>query len=150
MHHAYTVEAQDIGDLVRIGEHGGGAMRDHSAGELCRGQHARLDMHMPVAEARDHVAACGVDDLRLGPDLGSGVGDHASDAPLPDGDVVVGKCLARVHIHPCPAFDHKISGRASSSSFNEVGGRVGPCKHMFHVPVFQILRRCARGPRAIS
>ena len=67
MHQPDARHAEHIGDLVRIDEHRGRAVRDDGAGELGDRHHAALDMHVRVAEAGHEVAPRGLDDPRFGP-----------------------------------------------------------------------------------
>ena len=39
-HKADALQPEDVGDLVRVHEHAGGAVGDHGAHEFCHGQHA--------------------------------------------------------------------------------------------------------------
>ena len=64
-------------------------MGDHGTGEFSGGEHAALDVHMAVAETRDHVAAMGLDDLRVRPFAMVGVGTDKGDAALDDCDVMI-------------------------------------------------------------
>ena len=56
-HHLDALQAEDVGDLVRVHEHAGRAMRDDGAHELGHGQHARFDVHVPVQQTWDQVLA---------------------------------------------------------------------------------------------
>jgi hypothetical protein len=67
MHHAHAFQTEHIGDLMRVGEHRGCAMGNHGAGEFSGGEHAALDMHVAIAQARDHVAVLRLDDLGVWP-----------------------------------------------------------------------------------
>ncbi len=67
MHHTHTGQPQYIGNLMRVGEHAGGAMRDHGSGEFRRGQHAAFNMHMRITQAGQHKATLCLDHLGLGP-----------------------------------------------------------------------------------
>jgi hypothetical protein len=51
VHQPHAGQAQHIGDLVRVDEHRGGAVRDDGAGEFGDGHHAALDMHVAVAQS---------------------------------------------------------------------------------------------------
>ncbi len=58
-----AVGAEDVRDLVRIGDDGGGAEREHQPGELGDEQLRCLEVHVGVDEAGHDVGAVGVDDL---------------------------------------------------------------------------------------
>ena len=55
-----AVRAADVRDLVRVGDDRRRAMRQDSAGQLCRGEHRALDVHMAVDQARADIAAGGI------------------------------------------------------------------------------------------
>ncbi len=57
MHEPHAAHSEHIGDLMRIDEHGRGAMRDHRAREFRHRQHAAFDMHMSVAKTGHEIAA---------------------------------------------------------------------------------------------
>ena len=50
MHQPHAFEAEHVGDLVRVDEHRGRAVRDDGAAEFGDRHHAAFDMHMPVAK----------------------------------------------------------------------------------------------------
>ena len=64
MHQPHAGQAEHVGDLVRVDEHGGRAVRRDGADELGDGQHARFDVHVAVAEAGHQEAPVGLDHLR--------------------------------------------------------------------------------------
>ena len=90
MHQPDAVEPEHVGDLVRVDEHGRRAVRDHGAGEFGHRHHAALDMHVPVAETGDEIAAAGVDHLvsrarsrvaASGPTIGKPPGGDGQSVP---------------------------------------------------------------------
>ena len=76
---------QNVGDLVRIGEHGRHAMRQNQPVELERGNERAFEMHMRVDEARHGKSAPPVqlDDAAIG-------GMCADNSVAHDGDVGAG------------------------------------------------------------
>ena len=74
------VEAEDVGDLVVVDEHGGGAVRQDGLGEAPDRDHRRLDVHVRVDEPGHQVGAVGVEHPRLRPARVAGVAEHR-DAP---------------------------------------------------------------------
>ncbi len=50
-HEADAVETADVGDLVRVADHGEGAVGHDGAGEVAGQHHRALDVHVPVDEA---------------------------------------------------------------------------------------------------
>ena len=57
MHQLHPSQTHNIGNLMRVGEHSGGAMRDHRASKFRWSQHATFHMHMPITKAGDHITA---------------------------------------------------------------------------------------------
>ena len=52
-----AVRAEDVGDLVRVGDDGRGPEREDEARELVHEQLRRLEVHVRVDEAGDDVLA---------------------------------------------------------------------------------------------
>ena len=85
-----AVGAEDVRDLVRVGDDGGGAEREDEAGELVHEQLRGLQMHMRVDEAGDDVLALG--------------GDHLAAVVLAEaGDVAVAD--GHIGLQPFPGED---------------------------------------------
>ena len=59
LHVAHTLDAEDIGDFVGVGDGADRAVGDGNAGEFRRGEHGTLDVHVSVDEARAEVAGIG-------------------------------------------------------------------------------------------
>ena len=53
VHIVYRFLAKDVGDLVRVGDHGGGAPRNDSPGEVPGGHHTAFNVDMGVDKARN-------------------------------------------------------------------------------------------------
>lgn len=64
---------EDVRDFVWVNEHGCGAVGDDGLGEAGDGEHARFDVHVTVAKAREDVTAIGVDDFGVVADAMGGV-----------------------------------------------------------------------------
>src|SRR5207245_3940350 len=60
---AHPVEAEHVGDLVRVEDHGGGAVGQHRPRELVDHELGRLEVHVPVDEAGQKDQAGDVDAL---------------------------------------------------------------------------------------
>lgn len=122
-------------------------MRDHGAGEFSRCQHAGFDVHMPIAQARNHVAAFCLNDLGAFAFAMRGIRPDKSDTALANGDIVVRQCFAGVDVDPNAACDDQISGRAPGGCVDQISGDIGPGGEKFlrHVPSDQLSRRAARG-----
>ena len=80
MHQLHPGQAHNIGDLMRVGEHRSGAMRDHRAGKFRWGQHTTFHMHMPVTKAGNHIATP-AQHLCLGPDAMAGIRANIGKSP---------------------------------------------------------------------
>ena len=126
MHQPHARQAEHIGDLVRIDEHRGRAMRDHGAAEFGDGDHAALDMHVPVAEPRHEVAPARLHHHRLGADRVAGIRPAIGKAPAADGNVRVLDDLARMHVHPAPAPHHEIGRLAARRDIHQARRRLHP------------------------
>ena len=126
MHHPHAFQSKNIRDLVRIGEHRGGAVGDDRAGEFGGRQHARLDMHVPVAKARDHIAPARLDHLRAGADACTGLWDDASDPTRCHDDVITCEAFAGMHVDPDPLPEHQVGRFAPGGHGDEACGHIGP------------------------
>ena len=79
----HAVRAEDVRDLVRVGDDGGRSEREHEAGKLVDEELHRLEVHVRIDEARDDEATGRVDRL------GAFVGPDPGDRPVDDRDVGV-------------------------------------------------------------
>ena len=95
-----AVDTEDVRDLVRVGDDRRRPERDDQPGELVDHQLHRLDVHVRVDEARDDVAAGGVD--RLVPVVRAEPGDR----PVDDRDVDVEPLAREDAQHAAAAHDH--------------------------------------------
>ncbi len=100
-----AVGAEDVGDLVRVGDDRRRAHRQHEPRELVHEQLRRLEVHVRVDEARDDVTARRVERL------GALVLAEARDVAVADGDV---------HVEPLAGED----GEDVAAADDEVGGLV--------------------------
>ena len=132
VHEAHARQAQNIGDLVRVDEHRGRAMRDHGAGEFGHRHHAAFDVHVAVAEARHQVAAIGRDHHRIPADAVGGIGADIGEAPVRDGDVGVVDDLAGMHVHPAALADHHVGGDAAHGGIDQAAAALGPALQGSH------------------
>ena len=109
-------------------------------------------MHMPVAQARQHVTALRLDDLCFGADTVGRIRANKGDAPGDDGDIVIRQRLAAVHVHPNAATNDSVSGRAPGGNGDQFEGGIGPRREssVFHAPIVVSLRSGARGGSAVS
>ena len=105
----HAVGTEDVGDLVRVGDDGRRSERDDQAGELVDHQLHRLDVHVRVHEARDDVAAGGIDRLL------AVVAAEPGDRPLDDRDVDVEPLAREDAQHAAAAHDH-IRGLVASGN----------------------------------
>ena len=96
-----AVRAEHVRELVRVGDHGRRPEREHEPRELVREQLRRLEVHVRVDEARDDVAARGVD-LFL-----AGVVAESGHVAVGDRDVVL-EPLAREDREDVAAADDDI------------------------------------------
>ena len=126
MHHAHAFQPQHIGDLMRVGEHRRGAMGDHSAGKFRRCQHAAFDVHMPVTQAGDHIAALCLDHLGRVAFAMAGVRPDKGNAARLDRDIMVRQGFTRVHVDPDTAGDNRIRSAASCRNSDQLIGHIGP------------------------
>ena len=78
-----AVGAAGVGDLMGIGDNGGGALLEHAFGEPGRMGHGGFDMHMAVDEAGAEECAVSVDLLP------AGIVSDAEDDAIPNGHVPV-------------------------------------------------------------
>jgi hypothetical protein len=123
-HEANAFGAHHIGDFVRIGDDGGGAVGGDHLGEFRNGEHRRFNMHVPVDETGTDELPAQVE--RLTPSIRA----DAGDAPVGDGHVALVD-LAREHVDDLPAAQHQI-GRGSTG---------GDVDQVFSVHGFAFSRR---------
>ena len=115
-----AVRAEDVRDLVRVGDDGGRAEREDEARELVHEQLRGLQVHVGVDEARDDVLAAGVDDLA------AGVLAEAGHEAVADGHVGL-EPLAREDGEDLAALDDDVGElvaaghRESSREFRHAG-----------------------------
>ena len=58
-HQFDTLQSEDVGNLVRVNEHAGRAVRQHRPHEFGDRQHGRFHVHMPIQKTRhQEPAAC--------------------------------------------------------------------------------------------
>lgn len=110
----HAVGAEDVGDLVRVGDDGGRALRDHRLGEPVRGQLRRLDVEMGIDEAGNDVGAGDVAPLP------ASVGAEPDDGALGDGDVDLEPLAGEDGKHPAPGED-QITGLVPSRHRQQLG-----------------------------
>ena len=96
-----AVGAQHVGDLVRVGDDGGGALRQHCARELVDHQLRRLDVHMGIDEARHEVGARDIQGFT------AVIPAEADDVAVLDRDVHVEPFL-REHREDVAAGQHEV------------------------------------------
>ena len=113
-----AVRAEDVRDLVRVGDDGGRPERQHEPGELVHEQLRGLEVHVRVDEARDDVAARGVDRLR------ALVLAEPRDDSVHDRDVHV-EPLAREDGEDAPAVDDEVGGLVPTGD-GEAAGELHP------------------------
>jgi len=81
-HEADAVQPVDVGDLVRVGDHAGDAVRQRGLAEGGRRAHAALDVHVGVDQARRDIAPAQVDDVRGGVAFAHAHDDRVLDRDL--------------------------------------------------------------------
>ena len=94
-----AVGAEDVRDLVRVGDDGGRPERQHEARELVRKELRRLEVHVRVDEARHDVPPARVHDL------GAVVLAEAGDPAVRNRDVDVEPFPREHRKHPAAAHD---------------------------------------------
>ncbi len=117
-HVADAGDAQHVGDLVGIGDDGGGAARHDGPGELGHGHHARLDVDVGVDQAGADVGALQVERLT------SLVVTEPGHAPFEDGDVGAVD-LARPHIHEPGVSEERVGRRIAARHLDQPSSRLG-------------------------
>ena len=126
MHQPDAVEPEHVGDLVRVHEHAGRAVRNDGAGELGRRHHAALDMHVPVAEAGDEIAPAGIDHLGLRADRVLGRVPDEREAARDDGHVHAWDHLAGIDVDPAPVADDQLGRLAACGDIHQERRGFGP------------------------
>ena len=104
----HAVDAEDVRDLVRIGDDRGRPEREHEPRELVDHELHRLEVHVRVDESGNDESARGVE--RLAALVCPDPGDHAVD----DGDVGV-QPLAREDRQHAPAAHDEVGGLVAAS-----------------------------------
>ena len=117
-----AVGAEHVRDLVRVGDDGGRAEREHEPRELRRQQLRRLEMEMRVDEAGRDVGAVGVDRLA------TLVGADARDHPVADRHVGLQPLAREDREHPAAADDE--IGRSIPAGNREPPGQITLQRHV--------------------
>ncbi len=107
-----AVGSHDVGDLMGIGDHGGGAVGENRLHKLPGGDQGTLQMDMGIQEA-------GEDDLSGAVHLRrAGVLSHANDESLRHGDVG-GTELVGEYVDIGGVFQHQVRSFPSGGSFDD-------------------------------
>ena len=96
-----AVGAHDVGDLVGVGDHGGGAVGQHRLGELHRADQRAFQMDVGIHKAGQHDLAAHVH-LHI-----AAVFAHAHDQPLGHGDVAMTQLVGE-YVHIGGILQHQI------------------------------------------
>ena len=96
-----AIGAHDVGDLVGVGDDGGGAVGQHGLGKLLGAYQGAFQVNMGVDEARQHDLAAYVR-LHL-----AVVFAHAHNEPLRHGDVPAAQLVGE-HVDVCSVFQHQV------------------------------------------
>lgn len=113
MHKPDTVKPKHIANLMGVDEHRGCPVRDHGAGKLGDGQHARFHMQMTVAQAGHHVSHAYLNHLGgFANDVGR-IRSDKSDPTEVNGDVMPLQHLAEMDVDPSAGGSDHIGGRAT-------------------------------------
>ena len=119
-------QAQHIGNFMRVGKHGGGAMRDDGGGKFGGGQHAAFNMHMAVAQTGDHEPPVSLDHLRNWPDTMRCIRPDKSKAPISNGHLPAVQHFARLDIHQFTAANDGVRGGTAGGHSDKAGGAFSP------------------------
>ena len=87
MHHAHAVHAKHVRNLVRVSEHRGGSMWNNSSGKFGRSQHTGLNMHMAVAQTRDHIATVHLNHLCVWANAMGRINANICKTPMSDSNL---------------------------------------------------------------
>ena len=118
-----AVGAEDVSDLVRVGDDGRRPERQDETCELVHEQLHALEVHVRVDEARDDVRAVGVERLR--PLVLAEAGDH----PVADCDVDVQPLAGEHRQDPAPADDQV--GRLVPARHRQPAGQITRLRYEF-------------------
>ena len=146
MHHPHTREAQHVGNLVGIGEHGCRAVWNNSSGKFGRSKHPAFDMHMPVNQARNQIAAMCLDDVRIGTNAMRSIRANIGKPPVGHRYLPPIQHLTGLHVNQLAAAQNEVSGTAPCGDSNQSGGNIGPrFDVIFHPQIFHQFSQCSRG-----
>ena len=115
-HQFDAFKPKNVGNLMWVDEHAGGAMWQNRPHELGHGQHARFDMHMPVQQARHQVFPGCFNDASLFADGMCRVRADVGNPAILDRDIGLWHQLARLHAHP-GAFAYHQVGRLPAHGY---------------------------------
>ena len=122
-HQFDALQPEDIGDLVRVDEHAGGAVRQDRPHKLGHGQHARFDVHMPIQQARHQVLAVCFDDACLLADGMGGIRADIGDPTILDGNIGLRHELAGLHADPGAFAQHQVGRLAAHGNIDQSADR---------------------------
>ena len=90
-HIVHSRDAEDVGDLVRVGHGRDRAMPNGEAGKLARGHHRAFDVNVRIHEAWQQEPACQTDRLDRGDGIPRYREPHRIDAASRDVDEIGGQ-----------------------------------------------------------
>ncbi len=122
-HQLDALQAEYVGNLMRIDEHARGAAHRRRPHELGDSEHARLDVHVTIQQSRYEVASLRLDDLCLLPNRMAGIRSHIGNVPIHNGNIGMRDKLAGLNADPSSITDHKVGRGASHGNINERTGK---------------------------
>ena len=108
-----AVRAHDIGDLVGVSDHGGGAVSQNSLGKLLGVDQGALQMNMGIQKAGQHDLAGYIHFLY------AAVFAHTHDQTFGNSNVTMAQLVGK-YIHIGGIFQHQIGFLAAGSNLNDV------------------------------
>ena len=117
-HKAQAVETGNIGNLVAVGNGGGGTARRGHARILGGTDVRRLDMQMPVNKTGSEIATLAVDDLSClvgASGIVATIVEHADDHTVLDGNATGRHALA-IHVDDLRIGKQRVDGHAALGS----------------------------------
>ena len=119
-HKAQAVQARHVGDLVAVGNGGGGTARRRHARILGGADVRGLNMQMPVNKTRSEIATLAVDDLSClvgASGIVATIVEHADDQTVLDGNAT-GRHALTVHVDNLRIGKQRVDGHAPLGSID--------------------------------
>ena len=118
-HHPDTVKPKHVRHLVGINEQTGGTTRRNGTHKFGHGDHARLDMHVSVQQARNEITPVCFNNPCLFPNTMGGIFTNIGEMPVCDSKIGIRNHLSGLYADPTTLANDQISRLSPHGDINE-------------------------------